>query len=87
MNKYKITLFSVLILFSNFFNTQVFSAEVIMPSILTADTSSFVLLSDSGTTPSISGYSRTLLVSATINTYTHKLKKPLFFNIEGWNWL
>jgi len=35
-----------------------------MPSTLTADTSSFVLLSDSGTTPSISGYSGTLLISA-----------------------
>ena len=46
------------------FNTQVSSAEVIMPSTLTADTSSFVLLSTSGTTPSISGYSGTLLVSA-----------------------
>tara|TARA_B110001452_G_scaffold20706_1_gene16656 strand:- start:163 stop:2280 length:2118 start_codon:yes stop_codon:yes gene_type:complete len=45
-------------------NTQVVSTEVIMPSTLTADTSSFVLLSDSGTTPSISGYSGTLLVSA-----------------------
>ena len=29
---------------------------VTMPSTLTADTSSFVLLSSSGTTPSISGY-------------------------------
>ena len=46
------------------FNTQVVSTEVIMPSTLTADTSSFVLLSDSGTTPSISGYSGTLLISA-----------------------
>ena len=35
-----------------------------MPSTLTADTSSFVLLSSSGTTPSISGYTGTLLVSA-----------------------
>lgn len=35
-----------------------------MPSILTADTSGFVLLSSSGTTPSISGYSGTLLISA-----------------------
>ena len=46
------------------FNTQVSSAEVIMPSTLTADTSSFVLLFDFGTTPSISGYSGTLLISA-----------------------
>ena len=46
------------------FNTQVVSTEVIMPSTLTSDTSSFVLLSDFGTTPSISGYSGTLLISA-----------------------
>ena len=55
--------FSILV-FSILFNNQVSSAEVIMPSTLTADTSSFVQLSDSGTTPSISGYSGTLLVSA-----------------------
>jgi hypothetical protein len=55
--------FSILV-FSILFNNQVSSAEVIMPSTLTADTSSFVLLSTSGTTPSISGYSGTLLVSA-----------------------
>jgi len=54
----------IFIFFSIFFSTQVSSAEVIMPSALTANTSSFVLLSDSGTTPSISGYSGTLLVSA-----------------------
>ena len=36
-----------------------------MPSSLVADTSSFVTLSDSGTTPSISDYTGTLLVSVT----------------------
>ena len=56
--------FFFLTIFSIFFSSQVSSAEVIMPSSLTANTSSFVLLSDSGTTPSISGYSGTLLVSA-----------------------
>ena len=35
-----------------------------MPSTLTTDTTDFVLLSSSGTTPSISGYTGTLLVSA-----------------------
>ena len=35
-----------------------------MPSSLTADTTAFVLLSTSGTTPSISGYSGNLLVTA-----------------------
>ena len=53
-----------ILIFSILFNNQVSSAEVIMPSTLTADTSSFVLLSSSGTTPSISGYSGTLLISA-----------------------
>ena len=36
-----------------------------MPTSLVADTSSFVTLSDSGTTPSISDYTGTLLVSVT----------------------
>ena len=56
--------YSFILVFFILFNTQVVSTEVIMPSTLTADTSSFVLLSDSGTTPSISGYSGTLLISA-----------------------
>ena len=55
--------FFFIILFS-FINNHVSSSEVVMPSILTADTSGFVLLSSSGTTPSISGYSGTLLISA-----------------------
>ena len=44
-----------------------------MPSTLIADTSNFVLLSDSGTTPSISGYSGTLLVSAVASTGNIKI--------------
>jgi hypothetical protein len=56
--------YSSILFFFILFNSHVFSTEVIMPSTLTADTSSFVLLSTSGTTPSISGYSGTLLVSA-----------------------
>ncbi len=42
-----------------------FAGTVTMPTSLVADTSSFVTLSDSGTTPSISGYTGTLLVSVT----------------------
>ena len=42
-----------------------FAGNVTMPTSLVADTSSFVALSDSGTTPSISGYTGTLLVSVT----------------------
>ena len=60
----KIKLFFLIFLYPLFFNNYLLSNEVIMPSTLTADTSSFVLLSDSGTTPSISGYSGTLLISA-----------------------
>ena len=65
--------FFFFIVFCFLFNTQVSSAEVIMPSTLTADTSSFVSLSDSGTTPSISGYSGTLLVSAVASTGNIKI--------------
>ena len=42
-----------------------FAGSVTMPTSLVADTSSFVSLSDSGTTPSISDYTGTLLVSVT----------------------
>ena len=54
-----------------------------MPTSLVADTSSFVTLSDSGTTPSISGYTGTLLVSVTASdgnikvTTTTKFKTGL----------
>ena len=48
-----------------FFNSEkAFAGTVTMPSTLTTDTTDFVLLSSSGTTPSISGYTGTLLVSA-----------------------
>ena len=46
-----------------FFNSEkTFAGTVTMPSTLTSDTTDFVLLSSSGTTPSISGYTGTLLV-------------------------
>ena len=45
------------------FNIKVWAETIIMPSTLTANTSSFVLLSDSGTTPSISGFTATDLLA------------------------
>ena len=57
----KIAAIGVTLLLSN----KAWSGEVTMPSSLTADTTDFVLLSDSGTAPSISGFSGTLLVTAT----------------------
>ena len=54
-----------LILIIIFFKSErVFAGTVTMPSTLTTDTTDFVLLSSSGTTPSISGYTGTLLLSA-----------------------
>ena len=48
-----------------FFSSKIVYSEVVtMPTSLTSDTTDFVLLSSSGVTPSISGYSGTLLVSA-----------------------
>ncbi len=55
---------SLIVLIFFFNGSRVYSETVTMPSTLTADTSSFVLLSSSGTTPSISGYTGNLLVSA-----------------------
>ena len=54
-------------------NNNAWSGEVTMPSSLTADTSDFVLLSDSGTAPSISGFDGTLLVTATASAGNVKI--------------
>ena len=52
------------LLLISFNSERAFAGTVTMPSTLTTDTTDFVLLSSSGTTPSISGYTGTLLVSA-----------------------
>jgi len=54
-------------------NNKAWSGEVTMPSSLTADTTNFVLLSDSGTAPSISGFDGTLLVTATASAGNVKI--------------
>ena len=59
--KYTYTTFFLIIFFSS---KIVYSEVVTMPTSLTTNTTDFVLLSSSGVTPSISGYSGTLLVSA-----------------------
>ena len=64
INKY----FTILII--SLFSTAAKSETITMPSSLTADTTDFVLLSSSGTTPSISGFSGTLLVTATASSGT-----------------
>ena len=55
---------NLIILIFVFNSNKAYSGTLTMPSTLTTDTTDFVLLSSSGTTPSISGYSGTLLVSA-----------------------
>ena len=52
------------LLLISFNSERAFAGTVTMPSTLTTDTTDFVLLSSSGTTPSISGYTGTLLLSA-----------------------
>ena len=55
------------LIISTFANFNYVSAQTItMPSGLTADTSSFVLLSSSGTTPSISGFTATDLLATVV---------------------
>ena len=55
------------LIISTFANFNYVSAQTItMPSGLTADTSSFVLLSSSGTTPSISGFTATNLLATVV---------------------
>ena len=60
----RVAVLSLIILLFFFNSNKVYSGTVTMPSTLTTDTTDFVLLSSSGTTPSISGYTGTLLVSA-----------------------
>ena len=55
----RIVTVGVTLLLSN----KVWAETITMPSTLTANTSSFVLLSDSGTTPSISGFTATDLLA------------------------
>ncbi|MDA7812376.1 autotransporter domain-containing protein [Candidatus Pelagibacter sp.] len=64
-----ITFFLIIFLSSKI----VFSGDVTMPESLTTDTTDFVLLSSSGVTPSISGYSGTLLVSAVASSGNIKI--------------
>ena len=54
----------VLNIFANF--NYVLAETITMPSSLTADTTAFVLLSSSGTTPSISGYTATDLLATIV---------------------
>ena len=60
----RVTVLSLIILLFFFNSNKAYSGTLTMPSTLTTDTTDFVLLSSSGTTPSISGYTGTLLVSA-----------------------
>ena len=64
-----ITFFLIIFLSSKI----VYSEVVTMPESLTTDTTDFVLLSSSGVTPSISGYSGTLLVSAVASSGNIKI--------------
>ena len=60
----RVTVLSLIILIFLFNCNKSYSGTVIMPSTLTTDTTHFVLSSSSGTTPNISGYTGTLLISA-----------------------
>jgi len=60
--KYTYTTFFLIIFFST---KTVYSASFTFPSTLTTNTSSFVLLSETGTTPSVSGFSTDVLITIT----------------------
>ena len=60
--KYTCTTFFLIIFFST---KAVYSASFTFPSSLTTNTSDFVLLSETGTTPSISGFSTDVLITIT----------------------
>ena len=60
--RYINTTFFLIIFFSS---KIVYSADFTFPTSLTTDTSDFVLLSDTGTTPSVSGFSTEVLITIT----------------------
>jgi len=60
--KFIFTIFFLIIFFST---KAVYSASFTFPSSLTTNTSDFVLLSETGTTPSISGFSTDVLITIT----------------------
>jgi hypothetical protein len=60
--KFIFTTFFLIIFFSI---KAVYSASFTFPSTLTTNTSDFVLLSETGTTPSVSGFSTDVLISIT----------------------
>ena len=60
--KYTYTTFFLIIFFST---KTVYSASFTFPSTLTTNTSDFVLLSETGTTPSVSGFSTDVLITIT----------------------
>ena len=62
MIKLKFNLVYLFLIF--FFNSNtVFSASFTFPSSLTTNTSDFVLLSETGTTPSVTGFSTDVLIT------------------------
>ncbi len=58
--KFIFTTFFLIIFFST---KAVYSASFTFPSTLTTNTSDFVLLSETGTTPSVSGFSTDVLIT------------------------
>ena len=57
----KITIFIICL----FFSVKAYGASFTFPTTLTADTTGFVLVSNSGTTPSVSGFSTDVFVVVT----------------------
>ena len=66
MKYYKLKFYLIFYFFIIFFNPNiVYSASFTFPSTLTTNTSDFVLLSETGTTPSVSGFSTDVLITIT----------------------
>ena len=66
MRYYKLKFYLIFYFFIIFFNPNiVYSASFTFPSTLTTNTSDFVLLSETGTTPSVSGFSTDVLITIT----------------------
>ena len=64
-----------------FFSTKVvYSASFTFPSTLTTNTSDFVLLSETGTTPSVSGFSTDVLITITATAGFVKIKRLRVLN-------
>lgn len=86
----RISLIVFLVVFLFLLKTDVQAATITMPSTLSTDTTAYVLLSSSGTTPAIDGFSTDVVVTVSVATGSIKitttagLTAPTGYSSDDW---